>query len=125
MFEPPDIARAALERQGLNYFVIDTNAAFFDLLPYSPIFSAENIRSNLAAAWESNGVYLLTWPSSSTKPMDDAFDESYARSKKIALMSADFPAIYDQLNAVYQQWKKTGRWPVHLDPTKPRPRGWQ
>jgi hypothetical protein len=41
MFEPADIARAALERQNLNYFVIDTNVAFFDLLPYSPLFSAE------------------------------------------------------------------------------------
>ena len=125
MFEPADIARAALERQNLNYFVIDTNVAFFDLLPYSPLFSAENIRHNLAVVWESNGVYLLTWPSSSTKPINSAFDESYARSKQMALMSADFPGIYDQLNAAYQQWKKTRHWPVHLDPTKPRPRGWQ
>ena len=125
MFEPADIARAALERQGLNYFAIDTNAAFFDLLPYSPLFSVENIRNNLAVAWESNGVYLLTWPSTSTTPMNAAFDAAYARSKKLALMSADFPAIYDQLNAVYQQWKKTRLWPVRLDPTKPRPRGWQ
>jgi hypothetical protein len=125
MFEPADIARAALERQGLNYFAIDTNAAFFDLLPYSPLFSANNIRNNLAVAWESDGVYLLTWPSVSTTPLDAAFDARYAHSKELALMNADFPAIYDQLNAVYQQWKKTRGWPVHLDPTKPHPRGWQ
>jgi hypothetical protein len=125
MFEPADVARATLERQGLNYFAIDTNVAFFDLLPYSPLFSANNIRNNLAVAWESNGVYLLTWPSASTTPIGTAFDARYAHSKELALMNADFPAIYDQLNAVYQQWRKTGRWPVHLDPTKPRPRGWQ
>ena len=125
MFEPADVARVALERQGLNYFAIDTNAAFFDLLPYSPLFSAENIRNNLAVVWESNGVYLLTWPSASTTPIGAAFNARYARSIELALMNADFPAMYDQLNAVYQQWKKTRSWPVHLDPTKPRPRGWQ
>jgi len=125
LFEPAHIARAALERQGLNYFAIDTNAAFFDLLPYSPLFSAKNIRSNFEVAWESNGVYLLTWPSASTTRLNAAFDASYAYSKELALKSADFPEIYDQLATVYHQWNKTKLWPVHPDPTRPSPRGWQ
>ena len=123
MFATAQVARSALERQGLNYFVIDTNAAFFDLLPYSPLFSAGEIHDHLAIAWQANGVYLLTWPSSATMPIDSKFDEGYLRSKELALKFPDFPAIYGQLRAIYDQWSR--RWPVQLDPTKPRPRGWQ
>jgi hypothetical protein len=125
MFEPADVARTALQREGLDYFLIDTNVPFFDVLPYSPLFSAEQIRGHLAVAWESNGVYLLTWPSSSTKPIDLKFDAEYTRSKELALEFADFPAIYRELGTVYAQWKKNPHWPVRLDASRLRPRGWQ
>ena len=39
MFDDPAHARAALEKAGLNHFAVDTNKPFFDLLPYSPLFS--------------------------------------------------------------------------------------
>jgi len=125
MFEPPDVARAALQRIGLNFFAIETTSPFFDILPYSPLFAPAEIGKQFGEVWESDGTYLLTWKSPATRPLPNAFFEQYAQSVQSALRFADFPSLYSTLAKVYGRWKSAPKYPVRLDPDLPRPRGWQ
>lgn len=126
MFEPPDVARSALQRSGLNWFDFDTSIPLFDILPYAPLFAPAEIRRQFGLAWSGNGVYLLTWRSPLTKPIPDEFFQNYAGSKALAQKSIDFEGMYRVLAGVYEKWKAGGeKWPVRLDPAVPLPRGWQ
>lgn len=126
MFEPAAVAQAALQRMGLNYFVLDTNAIWFDTLPYSPLFAPAEIKRRFGLAWSGGGAYLLTWRSASTKPIPEEFFRDYAASKTLAQGAVDFEGMYRILDGVYQKWKSGGeKWPIRLDPTVASPRGWQ
>jgi hypothetical protein len=77
MFEPPGRARDALQQQGLDYFLVDLNEEFMDIMQYSPLFSPENIAESLQVAWEEGDVYLLTWPGPGTRPLPGSFLARY------------------------------------------------
>jgi len=125
MFDSPDVAKVALQKLDINYFAIDTNSPFFDLLPYSPLFSSGSLTGRFGLVWSGNGVYLLTWADKNTVPLPAEFQEKYEKSIKSALQFADFPALHGQLAEVYDIWKITRTWPVQLDRSRPHPRGWQ
>jgi hypothetical protein len=122
----PAEAEATLKEVGLNYFAINTNERFFDILPYSPLFSPNNIGRYLGVIWSRDGVYLLTWRSSKTRPLPKAFFAGYAHSMDLASTSADFKAMYDVLAASYRQWEEGGqKWPARVPSGVALPRGWQ
>lgn len=125
LFGPANIAIAALQLEGLDYFLIDTNDPFFDLLPYAPLFRPDQIVQHFGVLWQRDGVYLLTWKSPAIAELPPEFIPAYSESVHRSLRAADFPAIYAQMSRIYQEWKLTQHWPVHIDPTLPRPRGWQ
>lgn len=127
MFGPPGAAEAALQRDHLNYFAFDTSVAFFDILPYAPLFAPAEIKRRFGLVWSSRGTYLLTWRSAATAPIPDEFYHGFAESTRGAELGiADFKGMYDILDGVYRSWKRNGEaWPIHLDPRVPLPRGWQ
>ena len=57
--------------------------------------------------WSADGVYLLTWRSSTTSPITQAFLDGYAKSLKSALRFADFPALHRVCSktSLYGRWK--------------------
>ena len=125
-FGKPEMAVAELKKLDLNYFVIDTNEPFFDILPYSALFLPKNIDKYFGVVWSNKGVYLITWASDKTKPFPPEFNGSYKESIKKAHDFADFDKIHYQLQLIYNQWLKNGKtWPVATDPSMPHPRGWQ
>ena len=124
-FDDAEKAEAALRRQNLNYFLIDTTEPFFDILPYSALFSPEEIGNHFGVAWSQGGVYLLTWRSLQTKPLPAEFFTNYRRSVKSALKWADFAALHHALLGYYIDWKRNPHWPIAVDPRAPHPRGWQ
>jgi hypothetical protein len=125
MFDSPSLAKAALQAEGLNYFAIDTSAPFFDLLPYSAMFRPDAIADYLGLVWTDGTVYLLTWRSERTTPMPPAFYDKYRKCIDFALQFADFRQLYARLAEIYEKWKVDRQWPVQVDKTLPRVRGWQ
>lgn len=125
MFGPAGAAQAALQRIGINYFAIDTTVPFFDILPYSPLFSPSEIANHFGELWAKDGVHLLTWRSSATRPLPENFVDKYEHSMRSAIRLADFPALYRILADVYRTWKTNKKFPVQIDPNIARPRGWQ
>jgi hypothetical protein len=125
MFDTPAVAKAALQKEGLNYFAIDTAAPFFDLLPYSALFRPETIGDYFGLVWTDGTVYLLTWRSEQTSPLPLAFYEGYRKIIGSAKQFADFDQLYGRLADLYGKWKAQPRWPIELDPALPRIRGWQ
>jgi hypothetical protein len=124
MFDDATHARAALEKAGLNHFAIETDEPFFDLLPYSPLFAPDHIQDNLALEWTDGRMYLLTWPSASTRSLPPEFIAAYLKTIQSALTEADFAGLYGDLRDVYVKWKAKPQWPVALESGKPKPRGW-
>jgi hypothetical protein len=68
---------------------------------------------------------LLTWRSDRTTPIPPEFYGAYRKSIESAAKFADFKQLYDRLAGVYEKWKAHPQWPVKLDETLPRIRGWQ
>src|SRR5262249_54457547 len=69
----PEHAKELLQAEGLNYFLFSAQHRLLDMLPYSRLFSPENIQKYFGIAWTDRTNYLLTWASSSTQPLDDDF----------------------------------------------------
>lgn len=122
MFEPPAAARAALQAQRLDYFVINFKSRVIDVLQYAPLFRPENLAQNFAVAWTDGDVYLLTWAGPGTTPLPESFfwrytDEHFAGT-------IDLKPLYDQVARIYAA--NRGRpYPVVRDPNLPRVKGWQ
>lgn len=126
VFDTPEAAAEALKKQRIDYFLIDTNGAFFDLLPLSLLFSPKTIGKYFEVVWMEGHSYLLTWPSSHTRPLPARFFSEYrAYLDKSANYHADFRGMHRQLSALYATWKQAPHFPVELDATQPKPRGWQ
>ena len=145
MFETPEIAKAALQAQGINYFAINSNVATFDPVVYAPLLRPETLDRYFSIVWSENGAYLLTWKQKDAAPPTDkkartAWDAQKAQSDKqfaqlvaayrgsIAKAQdyADFKEMYHQLDDVYAGFEERGgQWPVGLNPKVPHPRGWQ
>jgi hypothetical protein len=73
----PQEARAALQREGLNYFFYSNELPVTDPLPTAPLFSPEHIAQYLAVAWSDGMSFLLTWPGPKTSPIAEGFLQGY------------------------------------------------
>ncbi|KAF0144471.1 MAG: Uncharacterized protein FD156_1775 [Nitrospirae bacterium] len=61
LFGPPEEARSAYQRLGINYFALNLRRQFFVGLPFSPLFKAENVQKYLDLVWADGDFYLLAW----------------------------------------------------------------
>ena len=124
VLEDAETSKKLLQQQGLNYFLIDTTEAFFDVLPHSELFSPDKIDRNLQSLWTDGDVYLLTWPTSQTKPLQKKFRLQYQESINKGQVFADFKGMYEQLKIIYNLNKKSS-YPLKIPDNLPPVRGWQ
>ena len=54
-------AKAALESQSINFFLIDFNSVFFGCIPFSPLFDPDCLAERFEMVWASGSACLLTW----------------------------------------------------------------
>ncbi len=122
LFEPPEQARAALQKQGLNYFLIDLDMQVVDVLQYSPLFQPENINKFFQVRWHHGNAYLLTWPDSDTTPIPEEFLTLYNYLEYWCPFHLE--PLYTQVRDIYAK-HKDHPYPVVRDPSLPDVPGWQ
>jgi len=121
MFEPANVAREELQRQGLNYFAIEPDNLVIDILQYSPLFQWDQIEHNLEVAWTDGDSYLLTWPGPNTTPIPCEF---LGRYRDGYANPFDLEPLYERVKLIYEQ-NKGKSYPVYTDPSLPPVKGWQ
>jgi hypothetical protein len=124
MFAPPSRARASLQEQGLNYFLIDLDNPndVYDVLQHAPLFQPGAIEKNFHVCWRRGNVYLLTWPGPNTWPVPKEFYRLYSPDR--LRVPYDTRALYQQVRTIYEM--NGGKpYPVARDPSLPAVRGWQ
>lgn len=75
----PERSKQLLKEAGYNYFLVLDDAILLVLLPYSPLFSLENIGTYFGLKWSDGVGFLLTWREDSAEPISDEFFEVYWR----------------------------------------------
>jgi hypothetical protein len=119
MFESPERSRSLLQKQGLDYFLV--NLGYIeDIIQYSPLFCPSNIANYLQVAWNEGDLYLLTWPAPGTHPLSESFLARYRHSSMIR----DFSQLYDRVRLIYES-NKGKPYPIRRDPSLPPVPGWQ
>lgn len=83
----PKEAKAILQQEGLNYFLVLKNAKMIDILPYSQLFNPNNIGKHLGIKWTNGNAYLLTW----SENADTKIDKSFLKMYKKLLKEAEHP----------------------------------
>ena len=73
-------AKAALQREGLNYFFISTYLDIRDVLICTPLFSPDSIGNYLGVKWTNGPDVLLTWKEAGVEPLSPEWIGRY-RSK--------------------------------------------
>jgi hypothetical protein len=61
VFKGPEFAKAVLQKQNINYFLIDLGIRFFGCIPYSPLFEPDKLNERFDLVWMSGRTCLLTW----------------------------------------------------------------
>ena len=89
-----------------------------------PLFRPESIQDSLAVAWRGGNTYVLTWPGPGTRPIPDSFIRGYRASIADAQVTADWRGLYERLELVYRE-NPDQSYPLRVDRSLPRVRGWQ
>lgn len=122
VFGEAEEARTALQKEGLNYFLLDTERGFgHGGLPYSELFKPETLNSYFDLIWKKGNTYLLTWKNSgqSIGPIPAEVIAQWH-----VLLESSFPELYARIKLYYDQNHET-IYPVYPDPSLPPLRGWQ
>jgi hypothetical protein len=126
LFESPERARAALQKQGLNYFLVDLTDGQLrvDVLQHAPLFRPENLEKYFQVRWRRDNTVLLTWPDADTTPIPQEFMIAYAANCENDFNKTRWRPLYKQLETIYEM---NGRkaFPVYRDPSLPPVQGWQ
>jgi hypothetical protein len=118
VFAEPQVAKSALQRHGLNYFLIDLSKPVFGALAFSPLLSPDNLDASFEVAFHEGTTYLLTW-----RHTDAALGE-LPKFWAVRLAESPYKALYERVQSYYQ--KHGGRaYPVYDDPRLPPVPGWQ
>lgn len=124
MFESAETSRKLLQRQGLNYFLVDLKTELFDFFPFTSLFSPENIGKYLGVVWKKDSTYLLSWLGPDTAPLPPDFTNTYRTKITTEKSSISVKEIYDRVRLIYES--NRGRpYPIYRDPKLPPIKGWQ
>jgi hypothetical protein len=77
-FGSPEEARRALQKAGLNYFLISSELNISDPMA-SPLFAPSNIAKYLGLRWTDGTTSLLTWLGPNTTPLSPTWLATYCR----------------------------------------------
>jgi hypothetical protein len=102
-------ARAILQEEKLDYFLIEMDDALFDPLSCSALFSPERIADYLGVKWTDGTHFLLTWLGPGIEPLAPAWVEAY-RGKIMQGNCAHLTVLRD----IAEQLKKNPRWGADL-----------
>jgi len=80
LFGSPEVARATLQRDGLNYFFIPTEIR--DIARCSPLFAADTLADYFDFQWTDGAEALLTWKGQGTAPISKQWIEKYGEATK-------------------------------------------
>lgn len=136
VFGPADEAEADLRNIGVRYFYINlanfeitqpaTHSSFvFGCLPYGPLFNPNSLSRRFRIVWRREEALLLTFAGDGRgTPIDESLVEAW-RKKVFAVQGSlgDMPSMCARLANYYRAQGES--WPVHIDPTLGRLRGWQ
>ena len=77
LFGSAEVAKRALQRDGLNYFFISTYLDIRDPLICTPLFSPDTIADHFGVKWTNGSDVLLTWKGSETDPLSRELVDKY------------------------------------------------
>ena len=124
VFEKPEAAKTAFQREGLNYFLISLESPLmFGAIPFSPLFHPDNIDEYFDVIWKSEGknLYLITWKDNSANVLE--WDEGFLRDYDVKLQEEGLPDLVARVRSYYQ--KHGTNYPVEIDIALPPVKGWQ
>jgi hypothetical protein len=122
LFGSPDVAREALQRDGLNYFFISTFLDIRDPLICTPLFAPDTIRDYMGVKWTNGPDVLLTWKGPGTEPLSAEWVDKYRAIFKTTPYtpdcSGDGPAFSVVGKRVHDDVVKGKRWGWEIEPPK-------
>jgi len=122
LFGSADVARAALQRDGLNYFFISTFLDIRDPLICTPLFSPDTIRDYMGVKWTNGGDVLLTWKGPGTEPLSAEWVDRYRAIFKTTSYTPDCSGEGPPFSAVgkrvHDDVMKGKRWGWEIEPPK-------
>lgn len=121
VFAPPEAAKAAYIKEGLNYFVFDPTELFRGDLLYSPLFSPDTINDYFGVVYSEGSTYLLTWKKPGTEPLAPTIT---AALREIAISPDGLHGLYLRVRGYYEA-NKGAPYPVYSDPRLRPVTGWQ
>ena len=116
---------AALQKQGLNYFLLDlTKNARAALTSFLTLrcFAGKTSTNSSRVRWQQDDIYLLTWPGPDTQPLPETFLTKYTTNGREGVHN--LRPLYDQIRTIYEM-NRTRSYPIYRDPALPPVKGWQ
>jgi len=126
MFSDSNRAKELLQRQDLNYFIIDLKKDLFEMFQYTELFHPNNIGRHLGVVWTNSrkDVYLLTWKENSSSGIPRRFIKAYKKLIAKSEQSLHFDGLYQRMEEIY--FYNDGRtYPVQIRAGMPPIEGWQ
>jgi hypothetical protein len=118
LFGTPEVAKAALQRAGLNYFFISTYLDIRDPLICTPLFSPDTIRDHLGVKWTDGKDVLLTWKGPGIDPLSAQWVDRYRAALKASPHTpncdGDGPPFSYLGRRVHEEVMKGKRWGAQI-----------
>jgi hypothetical protein len=118
LFGSADAAKAALQRDGLNYFFISTYLDIRDPLICTPLFSPDTIAEHFGVQWTNGTDVLLTWKGPATEPLSAEWVDRYRSTLKGSPYTpscvGNGPAFSYFGRRVYDEVVKGKRWGAEI-----------
>jgi hypothetical protein len=129
VFGDAESAKAELQKQGIDFFLIDFRQAFRGALPCSPLFDPSKLseRFDLVTALESSVV--LTWKGAG-QPMPEVVAQAWRQRVSMNRTLADphpdgvMSRLYENIKAIYD-FNRDKPLPIQRPPDLRKVMGWQ
>ena len=105
-FGDPQIAKAWLKKENLNYFFISHKLSINDPLPLSPLFSPQHIGEHFGIVWTDGNSSLLTWKENTKLAIDSEWLRRYQKRVAESEMVRTFPI--ESVRVFMQRFREKG-----------------
>jgi hypothetical protein len=101
VFSEPRIAKKALKKAGMDFFLVDVNEPMEGLLPFSPLFSPRRLQDQFSVVERWGSVYLLTWNDSplESSPIPTLLVEYWKEELSVSV----FQRLHQAVNKVFSK----------------------
>jgi hypothetical protein len=129
VFGDPDSAKEELQKQGINYFLIDFTLPFFGALAYSPLFDPSHLYKRFDLVGGLGSSVLLTWKGGAQPISAEISNAWYQRVSVNRWLPDPHPdglmwRLYENTRAIYE-YNRGLPLPVRRPEGLPRVSGWQ